>query len=58
MVLNSFKYQRKLKKGHTRGKYGSHDLKYCTTVMTLPKFGIYPKKLVEEGYVMFEDGCV
>jgi len=26
--------------------------------MTLPKFGIDLKKLVEEGYVMFEDGCV
>ncbi len=29
-----------------------------TTIMTLPKFGIDPKKLVEEAYVMFEDGCV
>jgi len=26
--------------------------------MTLPKFGIDPKKLVEEGHVIFEDGCV
>jgi len=26
--------------------------------MTLPKFAIDPKKLVEEGHVIFEDGCV
>jgi hypothetical protein len=38
--------------------YGSYDITYWTMVMKLPRFGIQPKKLVEDGHITLDEVVV
>jgi hypothetical protein len=53
MVSDSFGACKKLKKKDVN--YGSHDMTYWTMVMKLPRFGIQPKKLVENGHITLDE---
>jgi hypothetical protein len=48
MVSDSFGAYKKLFKKNVN--YGGRDMTYWIMVMKLPKFGIQPKKLVEDGH--------
>jgi hypothetical protein len=52
MVSDSFGAYKKLKKKDVN--YGDRDITYWTMVMKLPRFGIQPKKLVEDGHITFD----
>jgi len=52
MVSDSFGACKKLKKKDVN--YGDRDITYWTMVMKLPRFGIQPKKLVEDGHITFD----
>jgi len=53
MVSDSFGACKKLKKKDVN--YGSHDMTSWTMVMKLPRFGIQPKKLVENGHITLDE---
>jgi hypothetical protein len=53
MVLDSFGACKKLKKKDVN--YGSRDMTYWTMVMKLPRFGIQPKKLIEDGHITLDE---
>jgi hypothetical protein len=56
MVLDSSRACKKLKKKDVN--YGGCDMTYWTMVMKLPKFGIQPKKLVEDGHITLDEVVV
>jgi hypothetical protein len=56
MVSNSSRAYKKLKKIYVH--YGGRDMTYWTMVMKLPKFGIQPKKVIEDGHITFDEVVV